>query len=984
MNNAPIFGKYRLLRRLAVGGMAEVFLAEVIGREGFLRRIVIKRILPQFCEDPYFVELFINEAAISAKLAHSNIVQIFDFDRVGGQYYLAMEHVAGSDLASLLRRSARQQLPIPRSLAFYIVAELLEALSYAHCRHDEQGVPLGIVHRDVSPGNVLLSFAGEVKLSDFGIARARSTVNLTQPGVLKGKAPYMSPEQVEGRPIDARSDLFSVGVVLYELCVGRRPFRGGSDLEVMDRIRRLDFVPPRAIAPTLSPSVEAVILKALAWDPEQRFPEAEALLEAIRDVASSEGGELGAHLLVPLLTRLVEGQGAAGRPPLKGPSAAVDLHLPTPMGERGFDALSDGSTPVSGSARSSGEREASAPVRLTEGGWPSPQELVSAPPAAPPTSTDATAAAVGPSAMATSAACPPLEKTERLSHPELTAVAEHSLEPLASGLSVHHAPPELPMGTRWSRIARAVAHVAKTPGLVQAWAVPFGLGVLFAVFLGAGLWLGIRAVTPRVELTVGWRVRDVEERWLRRVVIAPFERAHHARVRILRYERPEDVEDVAGRAGVDLVETDLLAARPLVERGWIQRLEPLARDAGRSKELDERLTSLRPVATAMVRYPSVSEWGVYYLPRKLGVRVLVARRSKVAEAVRRFSGLQPQLEQALVRLTGRGLPPGFTLESEPARWEWFDLVAAAFVWARSGEVTANGDLVPGGSARGVGRVMVRRHRDVETLEDMLDSVQSLSAADGGPGRLHGGSVAFEDLLEFFAWEALFRELELLHPATWRPDTAPRSLDILDGLRSGETYLGVLDASELDGLCAGASDAGTHGAEAGVVVRAGCGDFLVAPMPRAARLWSPPLPAPSGPARSRWPVQWTASLWGVTRASEQGSLALDLLLRLSAPAVSGYFDTFVGLSPRQEIAGAMAPRDPMSRMAVSLLEQLDRADGSRGYQIASRPVSFVELRQRRDRLLDAWRHIVVLRTCRDRDGRLARDELARRIRLYLDD
>ena len=240
---APVtFGRYTLLEKLAVGGMAEVFRAKIHSSHGFEKILVVKRILPHLAADPSFVAMFIDEAKLTAQLTHPKIVQILDFGEVNGQYFTALEFVDGFDALGLLRIAAQKRVRVPPPVAVFIVQEILEALDYAHNARDMEGKPMQIVHRDISPSNIFVSKRGDVKLGDFGIAHAERRDSKTQAGTLKGKYGYMSPEQVVGRPIDARSDLFAIGVVLAELLTGRRLFSAAADLDVLLKVRdvRLD------------------------------------------------------------------------------------------------------------------------------------------------------------------------------------------------------------------------------------------------------------------------------------------------------------------------------------------------------------------------------------------------------------------------------------------------------------------------------------------------------------------------------------------------------------------------------------------------------------------------------------------------------------------------------------------------------------------------------------------------------------------------
>jgi serine/threonine protein kinase len=216
------FGKYTLLERISVGGMAEVFRAKTFGVEGFERLVAVKRILPNIAEDKEFIRMFVDEAKLAVQLNHANIAQITDLGVVDGSYYIALEHVHGRDLRSVFERARSQNEAMPVAHACYVAMKVCEGLDYAHNKRDASGGEISLVHRDVSPQNVLVSFEGEIKLIDFGIAKAVGTSINTKSGVLRGKLGYMSPEQVRGLPVDRRSDVFSCGIVLYEMLTGER------------------------------------------------------------------------------------------------------------------------------------------------------------------------------------------------------------------------------------------------------------------------------------------------------------------------------------------------------------------------------------------------------------------------------------------------------------------------------------------------------------------------------------------------------------------------------------------------------------------------------------------------------------------------------------------------------------------------------------------------------------------------------------------
>jgi serine/threonine protein kinase len=268
------FGKYYLLERVNVGGMAEVFKAKAFGVEGFERLLAVKRILPNIAEDEEFITMFIDEAKIAVQLNHANIAQIFDLGKVDDSYFIALEYIHGKDLRSIFDRCRASGENMPIAQACFIIMKVCEGLDYAHNKRDSAGRELGLVHRDVSPQNVLLSYEGEVKLIDFGIAKAAGKASKTQAGILKGKFGYMSPEQVRGMPLTRVSDIFSVGIVLYELLTGERLFIGESDFSTLEKVRNVEILPPSTYNRKIPEELERIVLKTLAKDPEDRYQHA--------------------------------------------------------------------------------------------------------------------------------------------------------------------------------------------------------------------------------------------------------------------------------------------------------------------------------------------------------------------------------------------------------------------------------------------------------------------------------------------------------------------------------------------------------------------------------------------------------------------------------------------------------------------------------------------------------------------------------------
>ena len=312
------FGRYRLLERLGQGGMAEVFKAKSYGVEGFEKVVVIKRILPELAESEQFVEMFIHEAKLAVRLSHANVVQVFDLGIapgtvVGGMpsadaYYMAMEYVSGLDLATLLARCRRQSVQIPVEMAVYVAAEVAKGLDHAHRRRDEQNQPLNIVHLDVSPQNVLLSLEGEVKVTDFGIAKAVGVleptgIEDTRQRQLKGKFGYMSPEHAEGERVDARSDLFSLGSVLYEMLAGVNPFSAPTSFETLRRVSAVEYPPVELLRPDVPPELVALLKIAMARKQDDRFPDAGRMYEALLAFLYSQGRRFSAHDLADFLAR---------------------------------------------------------------------------------------------------------------------------------------------------------------------------------------------------------------------------------------------------------------------------------------------------------------------------------------------------------------------------------------------------------------------------------------------------------------------------------------------------------------------------------------------------------------------------------------------------------------------------------------------------------------------------------------------------------
>jgi eukaryotic-like serine/threonine-protein kinase len=270
------FGKYTLMRRLAAGGMAELFLALHRAVAGFEKLVVIKRIHPSMNSDKGFIEMLLHEARIAATLSHTNIVHIFDVGQIEGRFFIAMEHIHGEDIRSILRAMKKHGITeFPLEHALSIIVGCSAGLAYAHEKRDLHGALLNIVHRDISPQNIVVTFTGDVKVVDFGIAKSRTKAGEeTRSGQLKGKVPYMSPEQARGEPIDRRTDVFAAGILLFELTTGKRLFKGASEYETLKLICEKDYPLPSEVRPGYPPALDRIVMKALAKKREERYQSA--------------------------------------------------------------------------------------------------------------------------------------------------------------------------------------------------------------------------------------------------------------------------------------------------------------------------------------------------------------------------------------------------------------------------------------------------------------------------------------------------------------------------------------------------------------------------------------------------------------------------------------------------------------------------------------------------------------------------------------
>ena len=268
------FGHYFILEKIAQGGMAEIFKGLTYDFMGLKKFIVIKRILPHIAANKEFIDMLVAEAKIAVNLSHGNIAQIFDLGKVGNDYFIVMEYVDGKNLSQIQRKSLENRQRLPVDHCVYFISALCDALDYMHRKKDEQGIDLGIVHRDISPQNIIVSYSGNVKLVDFGVAKAAFKLGEGEKGILKGKFAYMSPEQAEGEEIDSRSDIFSAGIVLWEMLVGQRLFKKKSNSETVMAVKEMAVLPPSHFRNDIHPELDTIVMRALERDIHKRYQSA--------------------------------------------------------------------------------------------------------------------------------------------------------------------------------------------------------------------------------------------------------------------------------------------------------------------------------------------------------------------------------------------------------------------------------------------------------------------------------------------------------------------------------------------------------------------------------------------------------------------------------------------------------------------------------------------------------------------------------------
>ncbi len=295
------FGQYQLVEKIAQGGMAEIFQGKALDTEGIERAVVIKRILPHIAANPEFVDMLVDEAKIAVMLSHGNIAQIYDLGKVADDYFIVMEYVEGKTLSQIMKRLRSQGKFFPIPYAAYIAAEIANGLDYMHRKTDERGNPLHIIHRDISPQNIILSTGGTVKIIDFGIAKAKTKISTTDSGILKGKFAYMSPEHAEGMKLDSRTDIFSLGIILFEMLTGTRLFKGKNNIETVKKVKKGKVLSPSDLRSPIPKVLDAIVLKALEKDREKRYQSAHDLSQELTRFWLANYSEFTPRELVPFL-----------------------------------------------------------------------------------------------------------------------------------------------------------------------------------------------------------------------------------------------------------------------------------------------------------------------------------------------------------------------------------------------------------------------------------------------------------------------------------------------------------------------------------------------------------------------------------------------------------------------------------------------------------------------------------------------------------
>jgi serine/threonine-protein kinase len=380
--------RYRPLYKLDSGGMAEVYVAEAESMAGFKKKVAIKRILPDLVKDEKFVRMFLDEARLSLHLNHANIVSVFDIGKSSSTYFIVMEFVEGTNLKGLLQHLHRKRAVLPVHMTVWVLNEILKGLDYAHSLRDpETGRQIGIVHRDISPPNILMSWNGEIKLVDFGLAKASTQLESTDPGVVKGKFSYLAPEAAQGLEVDRRADIFAVGILGYEMLTGKRLFLGESDYKTVEMVRRAAVPSITTQNPEVTAELEKIVLRALTREPEERYQHASDFAEDLLGFLFSRSMKVSARDLADVMSELRQELPSVEESTAKGENLILRLIDDEFAEIRSLDAAEDsgpqtGSMPLQSLSDPFGF-DPSAPLRLDDFGEDSPGDADPTPVPAP-------------------------------------------------------------------------------------------------------------------------------------------------------------------------------------------------------------------------------------------------------------------------------------------------------------------------------------------------------------------------------------------------------------------------------------------------------------------------------------------------------------------------------------------------------------------------------------------------------------------------
>lgn len=300
--------RYKVVKRIQAGGMAEVFLGTATSVEGFKKKVAIKRVLPHLAQNKQFIKMFLDEARLGARLNHANIVTVFDIGAAESTYFIVMEYVDGANLKTILETLRKNGQQLTPKEALFIIMECCRGLSYAHELADDDDVPLNLVHRDISPPNILITKRGEIKVTDFGLAKATTQLEKTDPGVVKGKFSYLSPEAASAKQVDAKADIFALGIILWEMLAGKRLFTGESDYQTVKLVQRAEIPSLQALNPEVDAELEQIVRKALARNPEERYPTARELGDSIAGYLFSRQLKVTSYDIANLVSSIVEQQ----------------------------------------------------------------------------------------------------------------------------------------------------------------------------------------------------------------------------------------------------------------------------------------------------------------------------------------------------------------------------------------------------------------------------------------------------------------------------------------------------------------------------------------------------------------------------------------------------------------------------------------------------------------------------------------------------